>query len=53
MTARSLSGYFDNNQPRFAVPDGADDVQWAIDNNMAVVGTPDHTVARIERLYEK
>jgi limonene 1,2-monooxygenase len=45
--------YFNNNQPRFPVPEGADYVQWVIDNNIAVVGTPDDAIARIERLYQK
>jgi limonene 1,2-monooxygenase len=45
--------YFNNNQPRFHVPDGADYVQWVIDNDIAVVGTPDDAIARIERLYQK
>jgi limonene 1,2-monooxygenase len=45
--------YFNNNQPRFAVPEGADYVQWVMDNNIAVVGTPEDAIARIERLYQK
>lgn len=45
--------YFNNNQPRFNVPEGADYVDWVIENNIAVVGTPDDAIARIERLYEK
>src|SRR6202012_1201090 len=45
--------YFNNNQPRFDVPEGADYVDWVIDNQIAVVGTPDDAIARIERLYEK
>ncbi len=45
--------YFNNNQPRFDVPDGADYVQWVIDHEVAVVGTPDDAIRRIERLYDK
>jgi limonene 1,2-monooxygenase len=45
--------YFNNNQPRFDVPEGADYVQWVLDNDIAVVGTPDDAIARIERLYAK
>ena len=45
--------YFNNNQPRFNVPEGADYVDWVIENDIAVVGTPDDAIARIERLYEK
>ena len=45
--------YFNNNQPRFHVPDGADYVDWVIEHNIAVVGTPDDAIRRIERLYQK
>jgi limonene 1,2-monooxygenase len=45
--------YFNNNQPRFDVPEGADYVDWVIDNDIAVVGTPDDAIRRIERLREK
>jgi limonene 1,2-monooxygenase len=45
--------YFNNNQPRFDVPEGADYVDWVIDNDIAVVGTPDDAIRRIERLQEK
>lgn len=45
--------YFHNNQPRFAVPEGADYVEWLIDHDIAVVGTPDDAIRRIERLYQK
>jgi limonene 1,2-monooxygenase len=45
--------YFNNNQPRFHVPEGADYVEWVVENQIAVVGTPDDAIARIERLYEK
>jgi limonene 1,2-monooxygenase len=43
--------YLNNNQPRFPVPEGADFVDWAIEKEVAVVGTPDDAIARIERLY--
>lgn len=45
--------YFNNNQPRFSVPEGADYVDWVLENDIAVVGTPDDAIARIERLYDK
>jgi limonene 1,2-monooxygenase len=45
--------YFNNNQPRFDVPEGADYVDWVLEHNIAVVGTPEDAIARIERLYEK
>ncbi len=45
--------YFNNNQPRFDVPDGADYVDWVIEKQIAVVGTPDDAIARIERLQQK
>jgi limonene 1,2-monooxygenase len=45
--------YFNNNQPRFNVPDGADYVEWVIENDIACVGTPDDAIARIERIYDK
>jgi limonene 1,2-monooxygenase len=45
--------YLNNNQPRMPVPEGADYVDWAIENEIGVVGTPDDAIARIERLYEK
>ncbi len=45
--------YFNNNQPRFHVPEGADYVEWVLDHQIAVVGTPADAIARIERLYEQ
>ncbi|HEX5588347.1 MAG TPA: LLM class flavin-dependent oxidoreductase [Acidimicrobiia bacterium] len=45
--------YFNNNQPRFDVPEGVDYVDWVLEHEIAVVGTPDDAIARIERLYEK
>jgi limonene 1,2-monooxygenase len=45
--------YLNNNQPRMPVPEGADYVDWAIEHEIAVVGTPEDAIARIERLYER
>jgi limonene 1,2-monooxygenase len=45
--------YLNNNQPRLFVPPGADTVQWMIDHEVAVIGTPEDAIARIERLYAK
>jgi limonene 1,2-monooxygenase len=45
--------YFNNNQPRFDVPEGADYVDWVIEHQIAVVGTPQDAIDRIDRLYEK
>jgi limonene 1,2-monooxygenase len=45
--------YLNNNMPRIFVPDGADLVEWYVDQGAAVIGTPDDAIARIERLYEK
>jgi limonene 1,2-monooxygenase len=45
--------YFNNNQPRFDVPPGADYVDWVIEHRIAVVGTPEDAIRRIEALYEK
>lgn len=51
--AESFLRYFNNNQPRFDIPEGADHADWAIEHELAVVGTPDDAIARIERLYER
>ena len=45
--------YFNNNQPRFHIPNGTDYVDWVIEKQIAVVGTPDDAIARIEHLKEK
>lgn len=45
--------YFNNNQPRFFVPEGADTVDWYLDEKIAVVGTPDDAIERIEALQAK
>jgi limonene 1,2-monooxygenase len=45
--------YFNNNQPRFDVPEGDDYVDWVLEHKIAVVGTPDDAIARIEQLYEQ
>jgi limonene 1,2-monooxygenase len=51
--AEEFIRYFNNNQPRYDVPEGADYVEWIVENEIAVVGTPDDAIERIERLYEK
>ncbi|HLY82916.1 MAG TPA: LLM class flavin-dependent oxidoreductase [Acidimicrobiales bacterium] len=43
--------YFNNNQPRLPVPEGADYVDWVVDNKVICAGTPDDAIARIEELY--
>jgi limonene 1,2-monooxygenase len=45
--------YFNNNQPRFPVPDGADYVDWVLEHDIATIGTPDDAIERIEKLYAK
>jgi limonene 1,2-monooxygenase len=45
--------YFNNNQPRFFVPEGADTVDWYIGEQIGVVGTPDDAIERIEALRAK
>ena len=45
--------YFNNNQPRFEVPEGTDYVDWVVENKVGVVGTPDDAIERIEQIYEK
>jgi limonene 1,2-monooxygenase len=45
--------YFNNNQPRFFVPPGADTVDWYVDENISEIGTPDDAIERIEALQEK
>jgi limonene 1,2-monooxygenase len=45
--------YLNNNQPRFPVPDGADYVEWVLEHDIAVVGTPEDAINRIARLYNK
>lgn len=45
--------YFNNNMPRIFVPEGADTVEWYIEQKIAVVGTPDDAIARIEALRDK
>jgi limonene 1,2-monooxygenase len=45
--------YLNNNQPRFPVPDGADYVEWVLEHDIAVVGTPEDAINRIDRLYNK
>jgi limonene 1,2-monooxygenase len=45
--------YFNNNQPRFFVPEGADTVDWYLNEKIAVVGTPEDAIERIEALQAK
>ena len=45
--------YFNNNQPRFIVPEGHDPAEWFIENKFGIIGTPDDAIAMIERLYAK
>jgi limonene 1,2-monooxygenase len=45
--------YFNNNQPRFFVPEGADTVDWYLNEKIAVVGTPEDAIERIEALQDK
>ena len=46
-------GYLNNNQPRFIVPTGEDPLEWFVENNYGVCGTPDDAIALIERLQDK
>jgi limonene 1,2-monooxygenase len=45
--------YFNNNLPRFHVPEGTDPVDWVIENEVVVVGTPEDAINRIERVIAK
>jgi limonene 1,2-monooxygenase len=45
--------YFNNNQPRFFVPEGADTVDWYLNERIGVVGTPEDAIERIEALQAK
>ncbi|MBO0735135.1 MAG: LLM class flavin-dependent oxidoreductase [Alphaproteobacteria bacterium] len=45
--------YLNNNQRRFIVPPGRDPLEWFVENNFGVVGTPDDAIALIERLQRK
>ncbi|WP_244642098.1 LLM class flavin-dependent oxidoreductase [Chelatococcus reniformis] len=42
--------YVNNNMPRLHVPPGKDVVDWWIETNMGVAGTPDDAIALIEKL---
>ena len=50
---RSSSNYFNNNMPRLHVPEGVDPVDWVIEHKVAVVGTVDDAIERIEQVYDK
>ena len=39
--------------PRYAVPEGSDSVEWFIEQRIAVIGTPDDAIDRIEQLFER
>ena len=45
--------YFNNNMPRLHVPEGVDPVDWVIEHKVAVVGTVDDAIERIEQVLEK
>ena len=45
--------YLNNNQPRFHIPEGVDTVDWLVEHRIAVVGTPDDAIERIEQLQAK
>jgi limonene 1,2-monooxygenase len=45
--------YFNNNQPRFFPPAGADPVDWYVGEKIGVIGTPDDAIERIEALQAK
>jgi limonene 1,2-monooxygenase len=51
-TARFID-YTNNHMPRYAVPQGMDPVDWVIENDIAVVGTPDDAIRRIEQVAAK
>ncbi len=51
--AEEYVDYLNNNMPRFHVPPGVDTVDWIVENNIAVVGTPDDMIERIDALYAK
>jgi limonene 1,2-monooxygenase len=51
--AQEYIDYLNNNQPRFHIPEGVDTVEWIVDNQIAVVGTADDAIARIEAIKEK
>ena len=51
--AKEYIDYLNNNQPRFPVPEGVDTVDWIVEHQIAVVGTPEDAIARIEELQAK
>jgi limonene 1,2-monooxygenase len=51
--AAKFIDYFNNNLPRLFVPAGADPVEWIVENDIAVVGTPDDAIERIDRVIGK
>ena len=51
--AQEYIDYLNNNQPRFHIPEGEDTIEWIVENQIAVVGTPDDAIARIEAIKDK
>ncbi len=51
--AEEYVDYLNNNQPRLHVPPGKDTVEWLVENRIAVVGTPEDVIERIEQLQSK
>jgi limonene 1,2-monooxygenase len=51
--AQEYVDYLNNNQPRFHIPAGVDTVEWIVENRIAVVGTPDDAIERIDALRAK
>jgi limonene 1,2-monooxygenase len=45
--------YTNNDKDRWMVPPGVDPADWVADNNVAVIGTPDDAIERIEKLLGK
>jgi limonene 1,2-monooxygenase len=45
--------YMNNNMPRFNVPAEKDIVDWWMETNNGVIGTPDDAIAAIQRLLDK
>jgi limonene 1,2-monooxygenase len=45
--------YFNNNMPRYHVPEGVDPIDWVIDHRIAVIGTPEDAIARIDEVLAK
>jgi limonene 1,2-monooxygenase len=50
---RQYIDYFNNNMPRFFIPEGVDPVDWIVEKEVGVIGTPDDAIERIEKLQAK